>query len=146
MTTRPAPIAALALLALLATGASVPGGAIEVAVTNVDQAKGRVHVDICSATLFLGSDCRYSAEAPAVRGTTLVTVPGVPAGRYAVQAFQDVNGNGKLDRGLFGVPKEPIGISRDAPIHFGPPRWQDAAFDHGAGPQRVTLKLRSSFF
>lgn len=143
MTTRSALAAALALLA---TSASAPGSAIEVAVGNVQAAKGRVHVDICSQALFMGSDCLYSADAPAVRGTTLVTIPNVPAGRYAVQVFQDVNGNGKLDRGLFGVPKEPIGISRDAPIHFGPPKWADAAFDHGAAPQRITLALRSSFF
>lgn len=30
----------------------------------------------------------------------------VPAGAYAISVFQDVNGNGKLDMGLFG-PVEP---------------------------------------
>jgi len=143
MTTR------LALLAALATtGLAVPSTAapIEVAVTNVQQAKGRIHVDICSEKLFMGSDCLYSAEAPAVVGTTIVTVPNVPPGRYAAQVFHDVNSSGKLERGLFGIPKEPIGVSRDAPIHFAPPQWEDAWFDHGTEPQRITLKLRSKFF
>lgn len=138
MTPRLALFAALPLL--------VAAAPIEVAVTNVQQARGRIHVDICSETLFMGSDCRYVAEAPAAAGTTLVTVPNVPPGRYAAQVFQDLNSNGKLERGLFGIPKEPIGISRDAPIHFGPPKWADAAFDHGSEPQRITLKLRSKFF
>jgi uncharacterized protein (DUF2141 family) len=136
--TRLALIAALPLL--------VAAAPIEVAVSNVQQAQGRVHVDICSETLFMGSDCRYAGEATAVAGTTVVIVPDVPPGRYAAQVFQDLNSNGKLERGLFGVPKEPIGISRDAPIHFGPPRWADAAFDHGTAPQRITLKLRTKFF
>jgi uncharacterized protein (DUF2141 family) len=35
----------------------------------------------------------------------------VPAGEWAVSAFEDVNENGKLDLGLFG-PKEPSGFWR----------------------------------
>jgi uncharacterized protein (DUF2141 family) len=35
----------------------------------------------------------------------------VPAGRWAVSAFEDRNGNGVLDMGLFG-PKEPSGFWR----------------------------------
>jgi uncharacterized protein (DUF2141 family) len=119
---------------------------IEVAVTNVQEARGRVHVDICSQKLFMGDKCIYAADAPATIGTTIVTVPNIPPGHWAVQAFHDLNGNGKLERGLFGIPKEPIGISRDAPIHFGPPKWQDAEFEHGTEPQKITLKLRSKFF
>ncbi len=134
---------ALLILAVVPLTAAAP---IEVAVSNVTQAKGRVHVDVCSQKQFLTSDCVHSAEAPAVIGTTIVTVPNVPPGAYAVQVFHDLDGDGKLKRGLFGVPKEPVGFSRDAPIHFAPPHWQDAMFDHGGEPQRVALKLRSSFF
>lgn len=35
----------------------------------------------------------------------------VPAGRWAISAFEDRNGNGVLDMGLFG-PKEPSGFWR----------------------------------
>lgn len=136
----------LALLLAAALPIPVAAAPIEIAVTNVTQAKGRVHVDICSQALFMGDDCIYSGEAPAVAGTTIVIVPNVPPGRYAAQAFQDLNGNGKLDRNLLGIPREPIGISRDAPIHFGPPKWDDAAFDHDGEPQRITFGLRTKFF
>jgi uncharacterized protein (DUF2141 family) len=34
----------------------------------------------------------------------------IPPGIYVIQGFQDVNGNGKLDEGMFG-PKEPWGMS-----------------------------------
>ncbi len=34
-----------------------------------------------------------------------------PAGRWAISAFEDRNGNGVLDMGLFG-PKEPTGFGR----------------------------------
>jgi uncharacterized protein (DUF2141 family) len=32
-------------------------------------------------------------------------------GFYQVSVFQDENGNGSLDTGLFGIPKEPFGMS-----------------------------------
>jgi uncharacterized protein (DUF2141 family) len=35
----------------------------------------------------------------------------LPAGDYVVMAFQDSNGNGRLDTGIFGAPKEPAAIS-----------------------------------
>ena len=36
-------------------------------------------------------------------------------GQYIVAAFQDLNGNGKLDKNFFGVPTEPYGFSKVAP-------------------------------
>ena len=35
----------------------------------------------------------------------------MPAGEYVVSVYQDTNNNGKLDFGLFGIPKEPVGIT-----------------------------------
>lgn len=134
---------ALSAVLLSIAAPAMAGAPIEVAVTNVTSTRGRIHVDVCTEKLFLTSDCVYVAEAPAQLGTTVVTVPDVPPGRYAVQVFHDRNGNGKVDRGLFGIPKEPIGISRDAPIHLSAPKWDDAWFEHGETVQRITLKLRS---
>ena len=34
------------------------------------------------------------------------TISNIPSGRYCLTCFQDLNGNGKLDKGLFG-PVEP---------------------------------------
>lgn len=137
------PLALFPLLALLAVPAPSQAAAIDVAVTNVTQARGRIHVDICPQAKFLKEDCPYSAEAPAIIGTTVVTVPDVPPGRYAAQVFHDRNSNGKVDRALFGIPKEPIGFSRDAPVRMSPPKFADAFFDHGTDRQRITLALRS---
>jgi len=32
-------------------------------------------------------------------------------GEYVIAIFQDINGNGEMDYGLFGIPKEPYGFS-----------------------------------
>jgi len=43
--------------------------------------------------------------------TTLLVDEILPSGEYVISMFQDKNGNGKLDTYIFGIPKEPIGIT-----------------------------------
>ena len=43
--------------------------------------------------------------------TTLLIDEILPSGEYVISMFQDKNGNGKLDTYIFGIPKEPIGIT-----------------------------------
>jgi uncharacterized protein (DUF2141 family) len=66
---------------------------------------------------------------------------GLEEGRYGVMAYQDVDGNGKLDRGFFGIPKEPLGFSNDAPIVFGPPKFKDAKLKLQKGERETTINL-----
>lgn len=51
----------------------------------------------------------------------------VPAGRYAIRSYQDVNGNHRLDKWLFG-PMEPWGFSYTERMKF-PPSFDDVSFD-----------------
>ena len=43
--------------------------------------------------------------------TTLNYNLDLPDGEYVVTLFQDSNSNGKLDTNIFGIPKEPVGIT-----------------------------------
>ena len=56
--------------------------------------------------------------------------------------FYDQNGNGKIDRALFGIPKEGVGFSNDAKIRLAPPKWEEAVFDYDGQEQTIRLKLR----
>lgn len=122
--------------------AEAASGSITVEVGNVRSAKGKVVVDICPQDRFLGDGCIHHGEAVARVGTTTVTVPNVPAGQYAVQAFLDENGNGDVDRAMFGIPKEGVGFSRNARIGLGPPKWRDAFFVHQGRPEVIRFNLR----
>lgn len=126
-------------LALGAPGNS--GGTLHVVINNVRGATGHVHVDVCTQDQFL-KDCTVSADAAARPGVSVVTVAGLKPGRYAAQAFYDENGNGKVDRALFGIPKEGVGFSNDAPIKLSPPKWNDAEFDFDGHEATIRLKLR----
>lgn len=127
--------------ALLATPAALSAADIEVSVHGVRNAKGHVRVDICTEATFL-KDCAWHGDAPAHAGTVRVLVRGVPPGRYGAQAFQDANDNGKVDQGLFGIPKEGVGFSNDAKIRLAPPKFADAAFTVGNGATSIGFTLR----
>lgn len=134
-----AAIAAIAVGALL--GAANAPGTLRVEISNVRARTGTVHVDICTEAQFL-RDCPRSAEAPAIVGTTTVTLAGLPPGRYAAQVYYDENGNRKIDRALFGIPREGVGFSNDARIRFAPPKWEEAVFAYDGQPRTIQLKLR----
>lgn len=70
---------------------------------------------------------------PVSGDTVSTTVPGLAPGRYAVKAFHDVDGDGKMATNPFGIPTEPFAFSNDAKGAFGPASWSDAAFDAAAG-------------
>ncbi|HEX7854534.1 MAG TPA: DUF2141 domain-containing protein [Sphingobium sp.] len=125
------------------TGATVApvGGTLTVEVLNVRNAKGHVHVEVCTQATFM-KECPYFAVAPSVKGTTTVSVPGVPVGVYAVQAFLDENSDNKVNRGLFGIPKEGVGFSNDALKGFSAPKWEDAKFSFNGQARTIQLKLR----
>lgn len=133
--------AALALPTLAAGAPGASGGTLHVVVDNVRGATGRVHVDLCTESQFL-KECTLVADAPARPGATIVTLAGVRPGRYAAQVYYDQNGNGKLDRALFGVPKEGVGFSNDAPIKLAPPKWRDAEFAYDGHETTIRLKLK----
>jgi uncharacterized protein (DUF2141 family) len=64
-----------------------------------------------------------------------------PSGEYAVAVYADINGNNKLDSNFLGIPKEPVGTSRDAKGRFGPPSFTDAAFKITDGINTMPIQL-----
>jgi uncharacterized protein (DUF2141 family) len=118
-----------------------PRAELTIRVSNGREARGIIHVDICTAATFLKT-CTVSGSAPALVGTTIIVIKGLKPGTYGAQIFHDKNGNGKVDRGLFGIPKEGVGFSNDAPIRFAPPTFSDAAFTYGGGAETINIHLR----
>jgi uncharacterized protein (DUF2141 family) len=69
-------------------------------------------------------------------------VVSLPPGTYAVRAFQDVDGDGKMGTNPFGLPVEPYGFSRDAQPNMGPPTFDAAAFEVKAGANTQAIHLK----
>ncbi len=62
--------------------------------------------------------------------TTLILKIEAPThmGKIAIAVFQDLNGNGKLDKNIVGMPKEPYGFSLNFRPTFRGPHFEEAAF------------------
>jgi uncharacterized protein (DUF2141 family) len=105
------------------------------------------------ANMQLGRQSKPFFEARGVRAALVLSViaatgrslvvhfKDLPPGEYAAVAFQDVNGNGKLDKNLLGMPKEPYGFSNGARGSAGPPKFSAAAVTlHPDGTTTIVLK------
>lgn len=63
-------------------------------------------------------------------------------GRWAVMVLQDLNGNGRVNYNLVGVPQEPCGASNNRLPKLTPPNFDEALVDIGAQGEAVTIELR----
>jgi uncharacterized protein (DUF2141 family) len=81
---------------------------------------------------------------PAVAGETVITLHNIPPGVYAIQTFQDVNANDKMDTSWIGLPQEPFGFSLDAKPFLSKPSFDEVKFTLLPGDNSQTLHLQNS--
>lgn len=120
------------LMAMPVFGQSLSGD-IVVEVQGLRNDEGLVRVTLYDSASGFPNDLSKALDAKAVEidaGSARIVFPRYSHGTYAVGIFHDENRNGVMDTNLIGVPREGYGASRDARGRLGPPRFQDAAFEH----------------
>lgn len=65
----------------------------------------------------------------------------LPPGTYAIAVYHDVDDSEEMEKSWIGIPKEPVGLSRNAIKGMSRPTFEDAAFEF-KGPQTVNIDLR----
>ena len=85
-----------------------------------------------------------SADVPAQIGETVITLTNLPPGTYAIESFQDVNSNSKMDTSWLGIPLEPFGFSRDARPRLAKPVFAQVKFALAPGMNVQILHLQNS--
>lgn len=108
---------------MLATAAQA--ATVVVAVDGIQPAQARLFVNLCSEGLE-AQNCADGQIVVVTGPTALVTFRNVAPGSYAVAAFEDLDGNGVLDRSQNGLPLEPYGFSNNAGRR-STPRFEQAA-------------------
>lgn len=77
-------------------------------------------------------DCKTGgamhATIKAGKGVLHHTFNSVPLGTYAIAAFHDANGDGKLNT-MFGMPKEGFAFSLNPAMRARAPRFHEASFE-----------------
>lgn len=127
-----------------ATKSSSKDTTMDITFTNIKDAKGKVYVAVYNAESgFLNEDKALLREVFSVEksGSLNVHLKIDKEGRYAVAAFHDLNGNGKLDKNMMGVPTEPYAFSNNARPKLRAPHWSEANFAWKPGAGAVSLKL-----
>ena len=135
-------LALIAILALVVLRPAAHAATLVIELSGVDNDRGLVRVAVCTPETFTTKRCPFTGAVAARAGAVTVSVEGIPPGRYAVQAYHDEDGNGRLRRGLLGFPAEAIGFSRDAPVRLGAPRFEDAAIEVAEPSTAARLRLR----
>lgn len=128
-----------ALLTALAPSPA-PAATLVVRAEGIEPLRGTVKVAVCVRG-FSEAGCPWGASRPARTPTEEVVFEDVPPGRYAVAAYQDVNGNGELDKVPPGIPTEPYAFSNDVG-RLAPPSFERALVEVGEGRTMVVVRLR----
>jgi len=100
-----------------------------------------IYVALCSGGLD-PAFCLRGSRKTAAAATEQFDFDHLPAGRYAVLAFQDLNRSGTLERSGLGIPLEPFAFSNDAGAHKKP-TFEAASFAIGDIKVEIPLKLHS---
>jgi len=89
------------------------------------------------AASYAESKAVASQTAPMQGGKARLVFAGLAPGRYALRAFADENGNGKLDTNLMGMPTERYGFSNDAKGNRAAPAFEAAAISVDSDLQTI---------
>ena len=90
-----------------------------------------------------GDKALAHANSPISHAHAVCEFPGLNTGTYAISVFHDENSNGKLDTNFMGIPREGVGASNNAKGHFGPPKFDAAAFRFSGS--RLELKIAVNY-
>ena len=128
--------------ALALTGTAAAAADLEVVVSGLNSAEGDARIAVhkrISGVEFPGDGVVAATIRKAVKGEMRVVFAGLAPGDYAVAAFHDADGDGKLGQNIVGMPTEGFGFSNGATGFMGPPGFDKAAVTVGSKDARVSV-------
>ncbi|MFN6529227.1 DUF2141 domain-containing protein [Nostoc sp. ChiSLP03a] len=126
-------LATLASISFAKTVNAEPTATLNVVVNGIHHKKG----EICFRVYANEKGFPMSSTSEAQSGCAKITGTsvkkeffGLKPGTYAVAVVDDQNGDRKLNKDFFGIPKEGFGISKNptVSIQTGTPKFRDASF------------------
>ena len=102
---------------------------ITVDIKGFNNNKGKVRIGLYNSEKNYDNGKIFRARALKIQDKTVeCTFDNIPYGNYAIKFYHDENNNDKLDKNMFGIPKEGYGFSNNAAGSFGPASYEDAMF------------------
>jgi uncharacterized protein (DUF2141 family) len=139
--------ARLAALAAIALTAAAPASSSKLTVTiaGIRSDRGSIFCELFASPNGYPKDGSKAVQIKQVaihQRAASCTFEGVTPGSYAVAAYHDENGNGKLDTNFLGIPSEGVGASNDAKGSMGPPSFEKAKLAVTTADLGITIQLR----
>jgi uncharacterized protein (DUF2141 family) len=78
-------------------------------------------------------------------GKSRVVFDGLTPGEFAISVLHDEDADHEVRTGLFGIPREGLGFSRDPRIMFGPPKFKEARLELRPG-ENPTVSIHIRYF
>jgi len=137
----------MSLMSLLSFGHEPPAttGNINVEVNNINTAKGDIIIMVYASQkdhLSRGGTAKLPVSNT---GTMEFPLEDLTFGTYSIMIFQDVNGNGKLDKNFFNIPTEPYGFSNNVRPRFRAPTFEESKFDFTQDGQPLSIDIKKVF-
>ena len=133
-------------IAVMLTAAPAFAADLTIHVGNVLPAGGVLRMGLYNEALYPDNESKpiATADVAAISPDTVVTLHNVPPGIYAIQAFQDLNSNNKMDTTWLGLPLEPFGFSQDAKPFLSKPSFDEVKFTLAPGENSQFLHLQDA--
>ena len=123
--------------------AEAPTGTLTVTFEGVKTKTGAVMLSLAGSPEAYDDKAPAAGQAmvPATGDAITATFTGLAPGHYAIKAFHDVNGDGKMGANPFGMPTEPFAFSNNAHGVMGPAKWDAASFEVKAGDNAISIAI-----
>jgi uncharacterized protein (DUF2141 family) len=133
-------------LALGAHAQAGPAADLAVRVENLSPAGGILRLGLYDRAHYPDDNSRpvASADVKVAGNEMVINLHGIAPGTYAIETFQDLNGDSKMDMTWLGFPEEPFGFSRDIHPHLRKPSFNQVAFILAPGENMQVIHLQTS--
>ena len=118
------------VLGLILLVSSIVAYDISIKVKNIDS-DGKLYIGLYNEKRDFKNILKtYKNRIVDINSSTLkVIFKNIPKGVYAISLFLDKNGNGELDKNLFGVPTEGYGFSNNIRHMFRGANFEESKFE-----------------
>lgn len=125
------PAASMLAAAMIAGGATgAAAETVKVRITGFEEIEGDVHAALYDDSEAFPKPGQMLTEKKVVLDGPVAEVAfdELAAGRrYAVAVYHDANGNDEFDQGIFGIPLERYGFSREPRVFLRAPQFDESA-------------------
>jgi uncharacterized protein (DUF2141 family) len=120
--------------------------ALEIKIEGLIPGKGTIRVGLYdSAAAWRDEDHPTHAQVVPLGNENfqIIRFQGLRGGTYVVAAYQDVNGNQKIDKNIIGIPTEAYAFSNNVFPKWKSPAFHEAAIRLEKPTESIKLKFRT---